>query len=452
MTNSNKHIDKIFKGKFNDYAPVPPEHVWKNIEQNLNSQSSGFSNIKTKTVIAILLVLMLLVASYFLINPLSFTSISTNKVQKIFVDENYIPSTKKETSTKAKNESHTLTENTIADKLSSIQAIREHQMITNEKKTTNEIVLSKPVNKYSSKVNLTESSSSDNKSTKQVNLLNKLSVIKLKQIFTVNYHEGYECIAPKYNRNNLLNSNTESEKVKYNPVNSHWKIGYYLSPELSISNFDSVEILNTYSLNVEPTYFVGENWFLRFGAGVSYVSDRGFAKINFITNDYIGSYNDVYDVTFDTASGTVTPIYHTKSVEVWDSIHHVSVSDVTNKYIYIQIPALFGYYFNKAGSKIGWYFVGGPVFNFKVYSHIDNPTPDAVDADIISLQNNLPQRAGNYIQLWLGVGVEYHVNKKLSIAVEPQYRHYFKSIYNAEYKSTSISTISVRVGLVYSIK
>ena len=48
---------------------------------------------------------------------------------------------------------------------------------------------------------------------------------------------------------------------KINISNSRWKIGYYIAPELSISDFDSVQILNSYTVSVEPSYFFSDHWF-----------------------------------------------------------------------------------------------------------------------------------------------------------------------------------------------
>ena len=96
--------------------------------------------------------------------------------------------------------------------------------------------------------------------------------------------------------------------------------------------------------------------------------------------------------------------------------------------------------------------MGGPTFNVKIASWIDNPKPEDKDAEIINLHNNLPVRSNSYLQLWIGAGLEYKLNKKMSFTVEPIYKYYFKSIYNDSYISTPSMGITLRVGLVYKIK
>ncbi len=450
MSKSDKHIDNIIREKFEHFTPSPPEHIWAGIESGLNLTPVIPFYKNKRFITASVIVLLALLISMVLISPMSFKANDSSSVQSFSTNESVA-------SVSDENEETVI--NTVVDEVPEAGNAEVQNVIVVAESKSSDVQSAdyeagdNIVDEKQLVVDSQDEPQLDYKqSFNQISTTKNIDFIKLKksvfvcpQVYNKKYYPETYSYVPSPIDGVVL----QPEK---NTIGSRWKVGYYLSPELSLSNFDSVQILNSYTLSVEPSYFISEHWFVRFGAGLSYVSDRGFAKINYVTNDYMGSYDDVYDVTFDTTGGTVIPIYHTKTVEVWDSVHHISVSDVTNKYIYLQIPALFGYHSKIIGSNISWYVMGGPAFNIKVSSWIDNPKPDAEDADIISLQNNLPIRSNNYFQLWLGAGIEYQVNKKLSLAIEPGYRYYFNSIYSNSYPATSLSSVNLRVGLVYLIK
>ncbi|MBC8320121.1 MAG: hypothetical protein H8E34_05300 [Bacteroidetes bacterium] len=452
MDSNNKHIDLLIREKFETFAPSPPDHVWTGIEKGMR-KGSYFQFFKSQKFIIISVALLLaLITSVLLFKP-TWVETSESSPQQI-------NNTEESSSSLLENQDNLLPDedaNKITlnnDNISSAAAIETNKEPSPDRQpsetntiSTSELILTQPV---LANVNKSISIIEQNNQYRSGNYSS--AVIELKQsvfVYPAIYANKY-----KPTTRNLMHPLPDDLKIdkKNNRSYSCWKTGYYLTPELSGSNYDSAEILNSYSLSIEPTYFFNKNWFVRFGAGLSLVRDRGTAKITYVTNEYMGSYNDVYDVTFDTVSGNIIPTYHTKVVEVWDSIRHIFVSGVTNRYIYLQIPALFGYYNQKQGSVISWYLLGGPVFNLKVGTWIDDPKPLEKNADIIDLQNNLPIRSNNYFQLFLGARIEYEINKKLSIAFEPGYRYYFSSIYCNPYNATSSSGFTLKVGLIYLMK
>ena len=189
---------------------------------------------------------------------------------------------------------------------------------------------------------------------------------------------------------------------------------------------------------------------MRFGAGLSYARERGFAKLDYVSNEVVGSYEDVYDVTFDTIGGSVVPTFHTKTTEVWDSVRHIQVNEVTNKYLYLQTPLLFGY--TNQSKKFNWFIYGGPALSVVVGKWIEKPEDEIGNADIVNLENNLPNRSPFYMQLWLGAGIEYKVGKQLSLALEPNYRYHFSQIYDDPAFNTALSGFALRLGVTFTIK
>ena len=450
MDNNNQHIDRILREKFDAFAPSPPEHIWAGIETGIGMKSAVFFwNKRTITLTAI--ILLALVTSLIIFNPISMGTSENEPTQDVTKEITTIIS---ETNENTENSELEIEDSGDKDDISVPIVTENIAPSENEKQLpeNNVVVSTKPIVEQPT-LYVEDNSTFVAETTNQNRTSNeRLEIIKMKKSVFV-YPEIYSNV---YLPEHRKDSQQQPKEVLFEPEvsvsNSHWKISYYLTPELSISDFDSVQILNSYTLSAEPSYFFNDHWFVRFGVGFSFVRDRGFAKISYFTNEYMGSYDDVYDVTFDTVSGNVIPTYHTKTVEVWDTVRHVSVSEVTNKYIYLQIPALFGYYHKNPGSEFGWYLIGGPAINFKVGSWIDDPKPEEKDADIIDLQNNLPIRSNSYYQLLLAAGLEYEVNKKISIAVEPGYRYYFNSVYNSPYNTKSSSGFTLRVGLVYLMK
>lgn len=441
MDNNNIHIDKLIKEKIEQFSPAPPDHIWAGIEKGIRVDKSNQFFRRRWFIAAAIIVLFGLIATLLFIEPISFGT-SDSVTEKAVNNETDNSSTQSNLEYSLDNEKDNIKisediEDTEIEK-SPISEVHISGISNTNAEIKSEIVQKRKSIKITEQHNQYEISSIDIIETRRSSYL----------------YDGVN--SEDYQPENRETEFPPPEELSIEPSNDlsyqRWKTSYYITPELSISHFDSVEILNSYSLNIEPTYFLNENWFLRFGGGLSFVRDRGFARIKYITTEYMGSYNDVYDITFDTVQGNVTPVYHTKSVEVWDSVPHVSVSGVTNKYLYLQVPTLFGYQYSKPGSMISWYFMGGPAVNVKVGSWIDNPKPEDENSDIVDLQNNLPVRSDIYFQLWFGAGLEYEINNKISVAIEPGYRYYFKSIYNNPYNHTSSSGFTLRVGLVYLMK
>jgi hypothetical protein len=279
----------------------------------------------------------------------------------------------------------------------------------------------------------------------------EMSGLSFRKIFSINQLTSDSAMFLLQQSNNTEKFGEKaigSPKTKQHPKSHNWSSFIGISPEFVVTPFDSITVLNSYALNYEPIYFINKHLFVRFGIGVTSAHDRGFAKLDYISNDLMGTYNDVYNVTFDSIDGQVVPTYFTKTVEVWDSIRHLSVSEVTNRYVYVQVPVLIGYYHQSKNSGLNWYFYGGPALNVQVGKAIDTPHPAEKDIEIIRFQNKLPERSTTYFQLWLGAGVEYKVSDQFSVAIEPGYRYYLNSIYNQQEYNKPISAFTLRVGTI----
>lgn len=456
MEGYNENIEQLIRSKFDSYAPTPPEHVWDGVASGIESASSA-PFITKKRIIASALILLLAIIGFLAFNPFDKKPSNNYKIVENFsntdVDDispaedispiNITPSeemTVDEVDEIAAEPEITINQNVIEEP---VAEIADNTQLTIGEEDSKVIVDTESEN---AEIYISSSYSGEDFEV----VAYYMSSIELRNSFNIeNNGSSYD---PENRSTKPIPSDDVELELPASPRNSAWRLGFYLSPEITVSNIDSVEILNTYNFSIEPTYFFNDHWFVSTGIGLAYTRDRGYARIQYIVNEYMGSYDDVYDITFDTISGNVVPTYHTKTVEVWDTVRHISVSSITNQYLYLQVPVLFGYSFHTKGSPFSWYAYGGPAVSVKTGSWIEDPKPNDKDADIIDLKNNLPIRADSYYQLWLGIGLQYELNKKLSLAVEPGYRHYLSNIYiNNDNKGPS-SGFNVRLGLIYKMK
>lgn len=439
MIKPDQHINKLLRQKFQNFEPIPPDHIWENIEKSLDKEKGFFfGNIKYYAAAILLIGLFSII--YFGLYSGSNSQVLPDSVKQEISHEN-ITSDEEHNITELKTpviEKDTPNNDETIQKTESLDITVVESMEIEDKNTT-ELSEStkKEINKFENlglfklKEGFAEPLNNSN-----INNMNRLSIISVYSLsYGLPYSKNYD----------VFSGIPENKKSS----NGHWENTIFIGPEFSLTNLDSVTILNSYSLGVEPSRFFNEHWFVRFGINASFTGDKGFAKIDYISNDFMGTYNDVYDVTFDTINGIITPYYHTKTVEVWDSIRHIVVSEVTNRYLFVHVPVLLGYK-NKIG-RLNWYVYSGPAIGFQIAKWIDEPAIEVKDIEIINLDNKLPVRSSINYQLWIGAGIEYKLSRNTSIIIEPSYRHYFKSLYNdAEYKF-NISGFTLRLGFNYKI-
>jgi len=436
-------MDDFLKEKFENFSPAPPEHIWAGIEKGLERKPLAvlfFNNWKTISAAMLVLLLLSFGTWYFLpndtlvaeenppalVNPESIVleqDIINTETSAIINNNNLATETQTETAINKE----TLAEKEIADAFifdNNIQPISETAIAQSQGVNTPSLPTITSLSEIGS---YTEISGFNSMQTANIGLSIPMDLsIKQKE------------------KTNFIPETSPKTSSK-----GSWEMGFYFSPEVIFKDFDSVRMLNVYSFNIEPIYYFNNNWFLRFGLGMSFMRDRGFASLEYISNELMGSYEDVYDVTFDTINGKLTPTYYTETTEVWDSIRRLSVTEATNKYMYLQTPFLFGY--TKKSPHFNWSFYAGPAVNFLVYEQTEMPVGNDGNITIIDLENRLPGRSPYFFQLWVGAGVEYKAGKHLSLALEPNYRYYFSGVYESSPYKTGFSSFALRLGVIYKI-
>ena len=438
MDSNQAHIDQIIKEKLDQFQAPPPAHVWAGVEQGLlNDKTPLFFAYAKQLAVASVLILMALAAWYFI--PINEnTQISETEI----IDEGGQVET--ESIVVADNEEESREIETPADKITDESNEATTDEVNAKKISSGTIVENKPDNSAS------EQNESNKDRTHQVTYLDNREVSSIENTeFLGDDAEYVNENLVTFNNRKVVQIEASSTEEEIQGFKNYWNIGLYFSPEMMFNNIDSVTLMNTYSLNIEPSWYFNKHWFMRFGAGVSYVRDRGFAKVDYLSSDYMGSYDSVVDITFEEIGDEFFPVYHTKEVEIWDSIRHLSISEVTNTYYYLQFPLMFGYH--NSTNKIKWYFYGGPAMNISIHQQIQDPKASIEYIEVIDLENRLPHRTDYSLQLWLGAGIDFRIGQKFSLAFEPNYRYYFEPIYQENSYKTALSGLSLRLGLVYKL-
>jgi len=446
VTNHNDHIDRIIREKFDSFEPTPPPRVWQGVLSGMETQQRAKSNrIRTTSVLAAAFFLILL-TWLFLIPEKKTIFESTDSVEYTSIEAPempaHVPTTSNDLIAKESQPSiNQKPEVTPPDKTNGLNQSKNEIVVANGPAAFEESENPDPI---------------DNDTEKQINdsenrVFLGISYLNFRGLNQVN-HSMFEPFFYSFHQSQKVgkggDKNLDLVKNVLTIKPHNWSSFVGVSPEFVTTTFDSVTLINTYSVNYEPIFHLNKQFFLRFGIGVSYARDRGFAKLDYISNDLMGTYNDVYNVTFDSLNGQVVPTYYTKTVEVWDSIRHLVISEVTNRYIYVQVPVLVGYFHQGNHSSFNWYLYGGPAMNIQVGKFIDKPHPEEKDVEIVNLQNKLPVRNNTYFQLWLGAGIEYKLSNQFSMAIEPGYRYYIHSIYNKPGYNKPLSAFTLRIGAI----
>lgn len=471
MIEPQTNSDLLFRQKFENFAVPPPEGSWAGIQAGIVAGSAPFYIQYWKPIAAVTAVLVIIVTGVLLLTPgenhvpekneISIPMISdSGNQQNLPSDDSKIKESQSISEIGKKIENNELVPKTDQEV---VLVENKEQTITNTNSSIDnvdksEVVKSNQYNYnntgYQENLAITEESSiNTNPFTKvesESNTEGNSDLILIQALYSTDVSD----LSIQNNDDPQMIRPAESELAYIDPElgskKGGWSTGFYFTPEIMLNNFDSVEMLANYSFGIEPTYYINKHLFVRFGLGATYSRDQGFAKLDYLNNELLGTYDHVYDVTFDSIDGVVVPTYHTKTVEVWDTVRHLEINSLTNKYFYLQIPVLFGYY--NSTTKFKWYFYGGPAINYMISKQIDQPTNGVEYSEMLEVKNELPERSPYYFQLWLGAGIEYKVSNRLGVAIEPNYRYYFNNVFKeSPYSNTALSGVSLRVGLVYTI-
>ena len=479
MSEQYKNIDDLFRDKFKDFELDPPEHVWENIKQNIQGSGGAASGSSfTKGGIAGISIILLITGIFTLYqlnhsknNVLADdintnTSIDNNKAgndllalktqpeQKAAISYTDISNKTNKTSKQKEKENQKAriqlnSETSVNKGKTSLIVADKLNKEVNTTGTKNEISSEKEPDEalISNSIGLNDflTPGDDSELLAINNEEQPNNYIEKKSDYSDNAEQPEQNNSAKdYEVKNPSNPSASSNpgiKSDYGRKND-WLFGIYFTPEMIFHPIDDRLNNRSYSLDVSAIYnFSG--YLLQSGIGVVSSSDNGNYNIDY--NKYLGSYEDVYDVTFDTTGGVVTPIYHTETVKVYDTISHVTITPTKRKYTYLQIPLLFGY--GNENKRVGWFVKGGPSLSILINENI--PDNNLTDARIVNAESELPGRIKTNWQLIVSGGITYRLGSNLRFSLEPMFRYYLNSAYeNSVMTSKHPYSFGLRTGFL----
>ena len=474
MSDKYKHIDDLFRDKFKDFELDPPDHVWGNIKQQMHGSGNGGNGgyFKNGGIYGLSIILIVAgILSWYLLS----SSTEDNKQVPVLKNTQV-----EDTDYKSSKRTLSINSDTEKDQNFSDNSIGIASKNKKEQKTRFDI--SEPVNVTKGKTNLvvqenipvTVSATSNQQPTSnEIEIIDDPEGIDMltpggdKELLAI--HDTYqsEVEINEDTQTNLVKTeastldseigNEDSETVAGLETvpdirsdygqKGKWMFGLFFTPEMIIYPDNNSLNTRSYTLDVNAFYkFSG--YFLQSGLGISWTSDEGNSEIDY--NEYLGSYEDVYNVTFDTIGNELIPVYHAETVKVYDSIDRVSIMPTKNHYTYLQIPLLFGY--GNENRRFGWFVKGGPSLSIMVYENLSSNNISGTEDKIVRIENEIPSRINTNWQFVFAGGVSYKLSNHLSLSAEPVFRYYLNSTYEKnKLNLKNPYSLGLRVGFIVDL-
>lgn len=480
MSKEYKNIDDLFRDKFEDYEVDPPEHIWVNVKAGISGNAGKGSGLNLKNGgiagITLLLISLGIIGFYLINNSFVFpentqgAGMTTNEA----LDQGLFAANRAEESTANENndfQDHLAMQPSSAAPVSSpgpvagTPATSEKEKkdkkakvrATNPKRNASLVIDPKlsaaiPTHKVA-RIGLNVNSLA----TAPIGIPeNRPEPIAVSPVSTSTTETGpaettalvhTDDTGPDMVRGQsdppAETGKAKNKRNDYGQV-SRWAMGVYFTPEMIVYPSDDQLKNYSYSLDLLATYKPGK-YFLQSGLGLARNHDQGNTQVNY--NKYLGSYEDVYNVTFDTTNGGVVPIYHTETVSIYDSINHVIITPSKRYFTYLQLPLFVGY--GEESKRFGWFVKGGPSISFLVHEDIPSSGLNGMDARVLNVENELPGRISTNWQFILAAGATYKLGPRLSISVEPMFRYYIKSVYEQDKLNTKHPySVGLRTGFL----
>jgi len=211
-------------------------------------------------------------------------------------------------------------------------------------------------------------------------------------------------------------------------------------------SYSDIDYLHQYGITLKYNY---SHWCLQTGINFSkftnhlnYNSDQQF-------NQYI-TYNYVDSVIYNSQGAIVQYITH--PVTFNDSVLFHELIKTSKKYSYLHLPLMAGYQFGYGKFSIS--LKAGVLCSFIISEKEIMLIPENPNIKVIKIYSE--HSSLNRIN-WSGLlsaAIDYHINKKWGLTVEPIFQYYFKPIYQViDLKSNSNNLspylIGIKTGLFY---
>jgi hypothetical protein len=227
------------------------------------------------------------------------------------------------------------------------------------------------------------------------------------------------------------------------PIPKFFSIDMGVTPAVTFNGNSSSSSEMNFSGDIGFQYHVGK-FSIRSGVGISYIADDGIYRVDYKSKDSVGFYNMVVSCAVNQQDPSQID-YVTLQVVVYDSLQHIADDRTRNRYTYLQVPFFAGFRMLET-NRLGLTVYAGPMVSFLIGKKEAEPVIDYPNARIIRIDNNTPIRVTTNWQLWLGLRLDYKINKEFSLFAEPNYKYYFKPV-TEQNESIAKNPYSIGLGI-----
>jgi hypothetical protein len=439
MAEDFNHIDQIIRQKFENFEPEPPIEVWEKIRSGIRKEPpappASSSGIILPVIIAVSFLIFIsgLVHHFYPGNnsPKSNTNALTVQTAGVI-------------STGSTTTSDPALQVEFYQTPSVIPATSANP--APEMKVEQEIIPvrapAEPGKKENRKKNKAKTESSISKNSAERTGEWKPGLVQTIKSGELSYTDAakYNLDSRTYRKLSGFASGYEKKDI------SHWSIGLYFNPE--VTNFPEEDIENTISYNLSVLPRISFNrLFIQSGVNMRFTHDKGNMAVDY--NRFLGTYEHVDYMTFDTIDGILIPTYYTHNEEVFDTVNHYSVTDTRVNYTYLEIPVFVGYRYSFG--KFAVSAKAGPSASFLAFRRLPDAENPEENARIINVDYQVPVRYDVNWQLMMSAGFDYQMADKLNFSFEPTYRLGLKPEYKlSDGINGSTNSFGIRIGLNYS--
>ena len=439
--NDYNHIDELIRKKFEGFEPVPPESVWEKVKARIGTGGQGSKGGPLSLPIIVGIIVLVGLTTLLLL----FTRIETTMPVHAGTNDQML-------------DHKDLSQQFVSRYLASNESVSTNtDEIGNTPEESSNLPNTIPVREpFDGKQALNEKTTLNFQQDEPVRVNKKTWEKRMKEFERFD-DAAWKLKGKSYNgeldyslatvpglesRTGWKGMNQEDYVSSFKP---NWSIGFHFTPEVSFYPSDNISNGLNYSLQVLPEVKFG-NWFLSGGIGIRTGSDKGNYLINY--NKFLGTYQDVIYVTFDTTENGLIPIYHTQTASAYDTVPYYSITESKARYTYLDVPLLIGHEWTF--NHLSLFFQAGP----SVSIYLGRTTPAAIYPEenirILSKEQQIPARDQINWQIMAGAGFRYHFSDRVSLNLEPTLRYYL----NNDFEKNQLNTrhpysLGIRAGLIY---
>jgi hypothetical protein len=443
MAEDFNHIDQIIRQKFENFEPEPPIQVWENIRSGINKTPPPPSS--TGFVMPIIVAVSLLVFIAGLLNHFYFddsrSTLQITASTELSIQQAGVVSTGSTTTSDVtlQKEFYQTPSEVPSPDISSPGAAQEIQ-------ADQPPVI--PVRDAFGKTNTRDRKQKKAKNNPSVTLNNvprtgqwKPGLAQTLAAGELSYADALKYdLSPRDVRK--LSGFQDYEKH----IRPDWSIGVYFNPEVTSCQEESIENSVSYNASILPQLSYNR-FFMQSGINLRFTHDKGNYAVDY--NRFLGTYEHVDYIKFDTTESGVIATYYTHTVDVYDTVNHYSVTVTKANYTYLEIPLLFGYRYSFG--RLSIFAKAGPSASFLVIRDVPDATYPEDKAKIINVDYQIPARSTVNWQLMMGAGFDYKLADKFSFSLEPTFRFALKPEYNLPDGARGNTTsFGIRAGLNYN--